>query len=136
MLVPLVAISLIFVGIVICGLIVVGLASILPRIRCSKWARFAISAALFLVGLPVMIWCMTWGSRALIIVLAYGLDEYAAGLWIIDRYGNLSDGRSLSEFWDGAWGAAMFLSLLVPNLPLMVFHMLSDKAPNSGASHC
>ena len=136
MLVPLVAISLIFVGFAIYLAILLGLTSILPRIRCGKWARFAINAALFLVALPAMIWCMTWGSRALIIVLAYGLDEYVAGLWIINKHGILSDGSSLSEFWRGAWGAAMYLSLLVPQLPLCVFQMLTDKAPNSDASHC
>ena len=80
--VPLVAIPLIFLGIAIYA-IGLGLTSMLPHVHCGRVTRFAISGVLFLLALPVGMWCMSQGSRIPIIVLAYGYDEYAAGLWII-----------------------------------------------------
>ncbi len=128
--VPLVAIPLIFLGIAIYA-IGLGLTSMLPHVHCGRVTRFAISGVLFLLALPVGMWCMSQGSRIPIIVLAYGYDEYAAGLWIINKHGDLSDGRTLSDFWNGVWGAMIFLSLPVAVLPLCVFQMLSDGTADS-----
>ena len=63
----------------------------------------------------------------MVIVLAYGYEAYAAGLWIINKHGELSDGRSLSDVWMGVWGAVMVVSLMVSTLPAWVFFMLLDR---------
>jgi hypothetical protein len=124
---PLVAIPLIFLGFIICLAVVLALTWILPPVRCSRATRYAVCGALLLVAIPFFAWCTSQGSRALIIVLAYGYDDYVAGLWIVNKHGDLTDGRALSEFWMGVWGALMFMSLAVSALPLWVFLMLLSK---------
>jgi hypothetical protein len=64
----------------------------------------------------------------LLVVLAFGFDEYTAGLRIINKHGELSNGHSISDFWMGVWGALLFLSVAVPMLPLVVFWSLTDRA--------
>ena len=105
----------------------------LPRVRLRPWTRRAISAALFVPAVPVIMWSSTWASKAVIIVLAYGYDAYAAGLWIINRRGDLSDGRNLGDFWNGVWGALLFFSYAWPMLPLVVFRFITDRNEERGA---
>jgi hypothetical protein len=136
MMAPLVGLPLIFVCAVACVTFAVGLSSVLPRIRCGKWTRRIVSAALFLVALPAFIWCATHGSKALLVVLAYGFDEYTAGLRIINKHGELSDGRSISDLWMGVCGALLFLSVAVPTLPLVVFRLLTHSANPKREEHC
>jgi hypothetical protein len=128
MMAPLVGLPLVFVCAVAWVTLAVGLSSVLPRIRCGKWTRRIVTVALFLVALPAFIWCATNGSKVLLVVVAYGLDEYTAGLRIINKHGELSYGRSISDIWMGVWGALLFLSVAVPTLPLVVFRLLTDRA--------
>jgi hypothetical protein len=126
---PLVGLPLIFVCAVAWIAIAVGLVAVLPRIRCGEWTRRIVTVILFLAALPTFIWCATTGSKALLVVLACGWDEYTAGLWIINKHGELSNGRSISDFWMGVWGALLFISMAIPTLPLVVFRLLTDRAP-------
>lgn len=125
---PLVGLPLIFVSAVAWITFAVWLSSVLPRIECGRSMRRIVTVGLFLVGLPAFIWCATNGSKALLVVLACGLDEYTAGLRIINKHGELSDGRSLNDFWMGVWGALLFLSVAVPMLPLLTFRLISNQA--------
>ena len=67
-----------------------------------------------------------WPSvHAARIMRRYGYDEYAAGLWIINKHGDLTNGQTLSEFWQGVWGALIFLSL--QKLPITEFGGCRDS---------
>jgi xanthine/uracil permease len=132
---PLVALPLILV----CGMtyaaVAVGLSSVLPRVRCSKWTRRLVSFTLLVAGIPAFIWCAKQGSQALLVIMAFGFDEYASGLRIINKHGELSDGRSLGDVWMGVWGAFLFLSLALPILPLVVFRLwVARTKPRSDRS--
>lgn len=124
---PLVAFPLLIAGMAVLVGAALGIAALLPRVRIGKWSRRLISAGLFITAMPVVIWSSMWASNAAVIVLAYGYDAYAGGLWIVNKHGDLSDGSRLSDIWHGVWGAFMFLSFAWPLLPLMVFRFVSDR---------
>src|SRR5262249_56989512 len=49
------------------------------------------------------------------VIASYGWEAHAEGLRVVDRHGQLSDGRYLGVFWAAAFGAGWFpILLLVP----------------------
>src|SRR5262245_1270414 len=131
--VPLIAFPLILIGVVALFGGALWLSWRLPRVRLDVWTRRLVTVALFVPAVPVMMWSSAWASKAVVIVLAYGYDAYAAGLWIINKRGDLTDGGNLGDFWNGVWGALMFLSFVWPILPLVVFRFVTDDYESRGA---
>lgn len=130
---PFIAFPLILLGMAVCLAAALWLVSMLPAYRCRRMTRRAVSAVLFVAAIPVTIWGSVWASKALVIILAYGHDAYASGLWIINKRGDLNNGESLGDFWAGVWGAVVFLWFLAPMLPLVVFLGVTDRPAERSA---
>jgi hypothetical protein len=131
---PLVAFPLVLVGFAVLVGGALAVAWRLPRVRCGKWPRRAVTAMLFIAAVPVIMWSSSVASNAMVIILAYGYDAYAAGLWIINKHGDLNNGGNIGDFWHGVWGALMFLSFAWPMLPLVVFRFITDRPEERAAT--
>jgi hypothetical protein len=55
---------------------------------------------------------------------AYGRDAYADGLRLVDKHGNLNDGRVLPDIWRVIVYTGVCVLFLWSSLPLTVFYML------------
>jgi len=55
---------------------------------------------------------------------AYGADAYSGGLRLVDKFGNLSDGRVLPDVWQGIAFGGIFGLMGLATLPTILFYVL------------
>ena len=90
------------------------------RSRTAYWAGVAFFA---LVILPTVRFTTTEGSKAVAVIASRGWDAYSDGLRVVDKYGQLSDGRYLSGFWTAAIFAMMWTMILLIIFVVVGWHM-------------
>jgi hypothetical protein len=95
----------------------------------AHWRR--IPRLLYLLGmvLTILLTCLAvtraFGVMQYVgISLAYGLDAYADGLRLVDKHGNLNDGRVLPDVWRVVLYTGVYILQIWSTLPIVVFYSL------------
>src|SRR5439155_21881406 len=91
-----------------------------PRSRTTYWVGMAVLVPLAVAGIPLF----TSGLvQHLAVISSYGLDAYVGGLHVIDKHGQLSDGRYRSVFWAAAMGGGAFAMSLFAVIPVTAWYL-------------
>ena len=103
-------------------LVLVGLNAhrVLPRhrSRTTYWIGLAVLAPLALAA--CLLTPRVVGDVA--VIASFGWDAYAEGLRVINKHGQLSDGRYLGVFWAAAVGAWWFPIWFLFAIPVVAWH--------------
>jgi len=91
----------------------------LRRSRTLFWIGTIIGVVFALAVLQVAAKAM----HALAVIASFGWDAYADGLRVINKHGQLSDGRFLNIFWAAASGAGTVLLMLLAVSPVTVWYL-------------
>jgi hypothetical protein len=92
----------------------------LRRSRTTFWLGMAVLVPLACAGLPIF---TSQAVQHLAVIASDGWDTYADGLRVINKHGQLSDGRFLSVFWAAAMGGGAFVISLFCVIPATVWYL-------------
>jgi hypothetical protein len=90
----------------------------LRRSRRTYWIGMALLVPLFLAA--ALITPKVIGAIA--VIASLGWDAYAEGLRVINKHGQLSDGRFLGIFWAAVFGAGWFPIWGLFTIPVVAWH--------------
>ncbi len=93
---------------------------VLPRrrSRTTYWLGMAVLVPLALAA--CLLTPRALGDGA--VIASFGWDAYAEGLRVVNKHGQLSDGRYLGVFWAAAFGAGWFPLWLLYGIPVAAWH--------------
>jgi hypothetical protein len=91
----------------------------LRRSRRTYWIGMTLLGPLTLAGILLS----PQAVQALAVIASFGWDAYAEGLRVINKHGQLSDGRYLGVFWAAAMGGWVMPMAFMMCLPLTAWYM-------------
>jgi hypothetical protein len=105
----------------------------LRRSRTTYWVGMAVLVPVAFVGSPPV---SSLAVQHLAVIASYGWDAYADGLRVINKHGELSDGRYLSVFWAAAMGGGMVSLTVASVIPVTVWylHFNPSRKPDHGVA--
>ena len=108
------------IGLVVLVIVCLNAHRVLPRrrSRMTYWIGMAV-----LVPVAVAACLLTpkiLGDAA--VIASFGWDAYAEGLRVINKHGQLSDGRYLGVFWAAVFGAGWFPIWFLTAVPVVAWH--------------
>jgi hypothetical protein len=107
---------------------------VLPRSRSRRtyWIGMAVLIPLALAA--CLLTPRFIGNVA--VIASFGWDAYADGLRVVNKHGQLSDGRYLGLFWAAAFGSWWFPACFLLSIPVVAwhFHFNPKKTPQGKRS--
>jgi hypothetical protein len=92
----------------------------LRRSRATYWAGMAVLVPVAFVALPPV---SAQVVQHLAVIASNGWDAYADGLRVINKHGELSNGRYLGVFWSAAMGGGMVSLIVASVIPVTVWYL-------------
>jgi hypothetical protein len=98
------------------------------RSRTTYWIGMTLMVPLALATFPLAPRAM----QALAVITSFSWDAYAEGLRVVNKHGQLSDGRFLSVFWSAAMGVGCIVLDFFWVIPIGAWHCRFHPRPQPG----